>query len=72
MRAVLSMSPLVAPRSNPVLKAFYARLLAAGTRKKVAWTACMHNLVTIMNARVRDMTPWQPREGAIASYPRPS
>jgi len=72
VRAVLSMSTLVATRYNPVIKAFYARLLAAGKRKKVALTACMHKLLTIMNAMVRDMTPWQPREGAIASHPRPS
>jgi len=60
------MSTLVATRSTPVIKAFYARLLAAGTRKKVALTACMHKLLTMMHAMVRDMTPWQPREGAIA------
>ena len=43
VRAVLSLSPLVATRDNPVIKAFYQRLLAVGTRKKVAFTACMHN-----------------------------
>jgi transposase len=66
VRAVLYMSTLVATRYNPVIKAFYARLLAAGKLKKVALTACMHKLLTIMNAMVRDMTPWQPREVAIA------
>jgi transposase len=70
VRAVLYMSTLVATRYNPVIKAFYARLLAAGKRKKVALTACMHKLLTIMNAMVRDMTPWQPREVARASHPR--
>lgn len=64
VRAVLYMSTLVATRYNPVIKAFYARLLAAGKLKKVALTACMHKLLTIMNAMVRDMTPWQPREVA--------
>jgi transposase len=66
VRAVLSMSTLVATRYNPVIKAFYARLLEAGKRKKVALTACMHKLLTIMNAMVRDITPWQPREVSIA------
>jgi transposase len=66
VRAVLYMSTLVATRYNPVIKAFYKRLLAAGKLKKVALTACMHKLLTIMNAMVRDMTPWQPREVSIA------
>ena len=59
---MLSMSPVVATRSNPVIKAFYARLLAAGKRKKVALIACRHKLWTIMHAMVREMPPWQPRE----------
>ena len=66
VRAVLSMSTWVATRYNPVIKAFYARLLAAGKLKKMALTACMHKLLTIVNAMVRDMTPWQPREVASA------
>ena len=71
VRAVLSMSTVVATCYNPVIKAFYARLLAAGKRQKVALTACMHKLLTIMHAMVRDMTPWQPWEVSIASHPRP-
>jgi transposase len=35
------MCTLVATRRNPVLRAFYARLLAAGKKPKVALTACM-------------------------------
>ena len=62
----------MATRYNPVSKAFYARLLAAGTLKNVALTACMHKLLTLMNAMVRDMTLWQPWEVSIASYPRAS
>jgi len=62
VRAVLYMSALVATRHNPVIKAFYKRLLAAGKAKKVALTACMHKLLTIMNAMVRDLKPWQPQE----------
>jgi transposase len=49
-----------------VIKAFYERLLAAGKAKKVALTACMHKLLTIMNAMVRDLKPWHPQEAPIA------
>jgi transposase len=66
VRALLSMSTLVAPRSKPVIKAVYKCLLAAGKLKKVALTACRHKLWTIRNAMVRAMPPWQPREVAIA------
>jgi len=66
VRAVLYMGALVATRHNPVIKAFYERLCAAGKAKKVALTACMHKLLTIMNAMVRDLKPWQPQEVAIA------
>jgi transposase len=58
------MGTVVATRFNPVIKAFYPRLLAAGKGKKVALTACMRKL-TIMNAMVRDMAPWQPQEVVI-------
>ena len=66
VRAVLYMGALVATKHNPVIKAFYVRLCAAGKAKKVALTACMHKLLTIMNAMVRDRAPWQPQEGSIA------
>ena len=60
VRAVLYMGTLVAVQHNPVLKAFYARLLAQGKAKKVALTACMHKLLRILNAMLRDGKPWQP------------
>ena len=66
VRAVLYMGTLVATRHNPVIQALYARLRAAGKAKKVALTACRHKLLTIMNAMVKSLTPWQPREVAIA------
>jgi transposase len=56
------MGTLVATRDNPQIKAFYARLLAAGNVKKVALTACMHTLLTILNAMLKHRTPWQPQE----------
>ena len=62
VRTVLYMGPLVATRSNPQIKAFYERLLAAGKVKKVALTACMYKLLTILNAMLKHRTPWQPQE----------
>jgi transposase len=62
VRTVLSMGTLVATRYNPQIKAFYERLLAAGKVKKVALTACMHKLLTILNAMLKHRTPWQPQE----------
>lgn len=53
------MSALVATRFNPVIRAFYARLRAAGKVKKVALTACMHKLLLILNAMVKHRTPWE-------------
>lgn len=61
VRAVLYMAALVATRRNPVIAAFYQRLLAAGKPKKLALTACMHKLLTILNALLRTQQPWQPR-----------
>jgi transposase len=61
MRAALYMSTLVATRHNPVIREFYERLLAAGKVKKVALTACMRPLLTILNAMVKHQQTWQPR-----------
>ena len=60
VRAALYMGTLATTRYNPMIRTFYQRLLAAGKLKKVALTACMHKLLTILNAMVRDMKPWQP------------
>ena len=59
------MSALVAVRYNPVLTGFYQRLRAAGKAKKVALTACMRKLLTILNAMVKHQTPWQLQEVPI-------
>ena len=59
VRAVLYMSTLVAVRYNPVLHRFYERLRRAGKAPKVALTACMRKLLTILNAMVKHRTPWQ-------------
>ncbi len=60
VRAALYMAALVATRYNPVLRAFYQRLCAAGKPKKVAITACMRKLLTILNVMVRDNCHWNP------------
>jgi transposase len=59
VRAVLYMSTLVAVRYNPVLHTFYERLRRAGKAPKVALTACMRKLLTILNAMIKHRTPWQ-------------
>ena len=59
VRAALYMSALVATRCNPVIRTFYQRLCAAGKAKTVALTACMHKLLTILNAMVKHRTPWR-------------
>ena len=53
------MSALVATRRNPVIQLFYERLVAAGKPKKVALVACMHKLLTILNAMMRTNTSWR-------------
>jgi len=59
VRNVLYMATVAAVRFNPVLKAFYTRLVAQGKPKKVALVACMRRLLTILNAMMRDLQPWQ-------------
>ena len=53
------MAALVGTRRNPVIRAFYQRLLMAGKPKKVALTACMRKLLTILNAMLRAHTVWR-------------
>ena len=59
VRSVLYMAALSAIRWNHVIKAFYTRLIEAGKRPKVAITACMRKLLTILNSMVRNHTMWQ-------------
>jgi transposase len=60
VRAVLYMAALVASKCNPVIRAFYERLRAAGKPAKVALTACMRKLLVILNAMARSGTSWDP------------
>ena len=60
VRAALYMPTLAAVRFNPVLKRFYEHLVKAGKPKKVAITACMRKLLTILNSMVKNQAPWNP------------
>ena len=53
------MGAMVAVKHNPVLKAFYERLLATGKPKMVALVAVARKLLTILSAIIRDQKPWQ-------------
>jgi transposase len=59
VRAMLYMAALSSTRCNPVLRSFYRRLLAVGKPVKVALTACMRRLITILNAMVKTQAPWR-------------
>jgi transposase len=45
---------------NPVLKAFYQRLIAKGKEKKVALVACMRKLIVILNIMIARRQKWNP------------
>lgn len=59
VRTVLYMAMLSAIQCNPIIKHFYQKLVAQGKHKKVALTACMRKMMTILNAMVRDNCEWQ-------------
>lgn len=59
VRSMLYMAAVTAARSNPQVRVMYQRLLAAGKLKKVALVACARKLLTILNAMVRENTPWR-------------
>jgi transposase len=59
VRTALFMGAMVAKKHNPVLKAFFDRLVAAGKPKMVALIALARKLLTILNAILRDQRPWQ-------------
>jgi transposase len=59
VRSVLYMATLVACRYNPLIKPQYEQLVKRGKEKKVAITACMRKLLTILNAMVRDQQPFR-------------
>jgi transposase len=59
VRSVLYMSALSAIRYNPVIKPQYAQLVKRGKEKKVAITACVRKMLTILNAMMRDQLPFR-------------
>ena len=72
VRSVLYMGALVASRFNAPLRAFYQALIAAGKPPKVALTACMRKLLTMLNAIIRDQQPWQELRAVRRTTPRHS
>jgi transposase len=60
VRSVLYMATLTAVRYNPTIKAFFERLTGRGKVFKVAITACVRKLITILNAMLRDNKEWRP------------
>ena len=69
VRAVLYMGALVATKFNPVIRAFYQRLVAAGKPKKLALVACMRKLLTILNTMVRTGERWSAEYHSPAMIP---
>jgi transposase len=59
VRKVLYMPILSAIRYNPAIRDLYQRLIAKGKLQKVALTACMHKMLTILNAMAKTKTAWQ-------------
>jgi transposase len=69
VRAALYMAALVAARHNPVIQAFYQRLLAAGKAKKLALVACMHKLLLILNALLKTDSVWIEHRAGCTAQP---
>jgi len=67
VRTALYMATLAGTRWNPVLRAHYQRLRAAGKPAKVALVACMRKLLTILNAILKTQQPWCASHPSIAS-----
>lgn len=59
VRAAMYMATLSAMRCNPVIQAFAERLKAKGKAMKVIMVACMHKLLTILNAMLTSRSQWQ-------------
>ena len=59
VRSLLYMCAKTAVRCNPGIRGFYERLIGAGKLRKVALTACMHKILIILNAMIRDQACWK-------------
>ena len=69
VRPVLYMATLVATRFNSRIKTFYQRLLAEGKPKKVALTAAMRKLLTILNTLIKTDQLWAEPNTASPAAP---
>jgi transposase len=67
VRSILYMATLTAIRHNPVIKAFYDRLIANHKLFKVAITACMRKLLSIVNLMVRNGTTWKTADARLSA-----
>jgi len=72
VRQSLYMAALSAARFNPAIQAFYQRLIASGKDKKVALTACMHKLITILNAMLKHNSYWSCNHATFPDASLPS
>lgn len=61
IRTAMFMSMMSAMQCNPVFKATYQRLVAAGKPKKIAIIACVRKMIVILNSMVRDGVYWDPK-----------
>jgi transposase len=66
VRTALYLAAMSGVRFNPVLRAYYRRLVAAGKPKKAALTAAAHKLLTILNSMIRTDTAWTPNTAPTA------
>jgi transposase len=64
LRKALFLPTLTAIRFNPVLRAFFDRLVRAGKPRMAAIGACMHKLLMICYGVLRTRTPFDPRWSA--------
>ena len=55
-----------ATQNNPVLKAFYQRLIAKGKEPKVALVACMRKLIVILNTLIARRQKWDPSRYVVS------
>lgn len=69
VRQTLYMAAVCAIRCNPVIRSFYQSLLKRGKEKKVALVACMHKMLIILNAMVRDGQSWHLPSSSSISTP---
>lgn len=68
VRNALYMAALTGTRHNPIIQAHYRHLIQQGKPSKVALVACMRKLLTILNAMIHAMKPWQPALAAPKQF----